>query len=216
MKKDLHKFTLIELLLVIAILATLTYLLLPSLGQAREKTRQAVCLSNLKQVGIALHSFTLNNKGKLPGGLWGEQSPRYKLGKNSGKFGTYLAAYTNHPDPTNSYQEFTLLHCPSFIRNAEGTDPIEAVQYRKAGMSSDWKSYFGYPEWQGDPSKEPYFMSQVEEPSEESFVMETDSLLDNAAKRSVVPHHSFRGGGALRSRGFFDGHVEISTKGILN
>lgn len=171
----MKKFTLIELLVVIAIIGILTSLLLPSLTQAREKTKQAVCLSNLKQVGVALYSFTISNKGKLPGGLWGEQSPRYKDGSNSGKFGYYLAAYTNHPDPTNSYQPFTLLNCPSFGRNEEGTNSTNAVQFRKAGLNSDWESYFAYPAWQGDPSRQPFSMSQVEEPSEESFVMDNRS-----------------------------------------
>src|SRR5436305_1411609 len=44
-------FTLIELLVVIAIIAILAAILFPVFAQAREKARQAMCLSNLKQIG---------------------------------------------------------------------------------------------------------------------------------------------------------------------
>jgi len=59
-------FTLIELLVVIAIIAILAAILLPALARAREEGRRAACISNLKQLGLALHLYAQSFNEMFP------------------------------------------------------------------------------------------------------------------------------------------------------
>ncbi|MCM8542211.1 MAG: type II secretion system GspH family protein [Lentisphaeraceae bacterium] len=64
MKKS--HFTLIELLVVVAIIGILASMLLPSLNKAREKTKTAVCISNMKQIGIGVFTYATSLDGAIP------------------------------------------------------------------------------------------------------------------------------------------------------
>lgn len=59
-------FTLIELLTVIGIIAVLAAILFPVFAQARAKARQARCLSNMQQLGVAIETYVQDHHGFLP------------------------------------------------------------------------------------------------------------------------------------------------------
>jgi prepilin-type processing-associated H-X9-DG protein len=59
-------FSLIELLVVIGIIGLLTSLLMPALSRAKGKANDTKCISNLRQIGIALSIYADENQGRLP------------------------------------------------------------------------------------------------------------------------------------------------------
>lgn len=67
MRRARAGFTLIEILVVVAIIAVLAAFLLPVLSKAKEKSRQTTCLSNQRQLFIAFDGATIDNQETFPG-----------------------------------------------------------------------------------------------------------------------------------------------------
>ncbi|MCD6221423.1 DUF1559 domain-containing protein [bacterium] len=121
--KGTKGFTLIELLVVIAIIAILAAMLLPALRQAREKARQASCMSNLKQIGLAMMMYVQD---------YNEYFPHRSL---SGSFDI------NKELPWNKYLNDTYIKkrkvfsCPTLPSYTKGSHPWSYWGYNSYGYN---------------------------------------------------------------------------------
>ena len=80
----MKKFTLIELLIVIGVIAILMTLLLPSLRKSKEKAMRAVCRSNQAQLHRLAYSFSKNYNGRIPLGYSNFKQSSYFMSKGGG------------------------------------------------------------------------------------------------------------------------------------
>jgi prepilin-type N-terminal cleavage/methylation domain-containing protein/prepilin-type processing-associated H-X9-DG protein len=138
-KRPLHRrgFTLIELLVVIAIIAILVALIMPAVQQARAAARRLECKNNLKQLGIAMHSFASVFHGDLP-----------KIGLpvgDVGQFRPWTIALLPYIEQTNVYND--LKQDPAFPLNTVSIPVYTCPDDRSASSIPGQLTYvanFGY------------------------------------------------------------------------
>ena len=73
LRTALVAFTLVELMVVVAIIGVLVALLLPAVQSAREAARRSQCINNLRQIGVATMHFESVNR-RLPKGDWRQRT----------------------------------------------------------------------------------------------------------------------------------------------
>lgn len=145
-------FTLIELLVVIAIIAILAAILFPVFAQAREKARQTACISNNKQIGLAVLQYLQDYDENYP----------QSTDKNYVQWYNMIQPYVKNGDIYGglSYGGGGVFHCPSFPSTTQGQ------QYG----ASDGLFVNNYPS--ARPVQAPWNMAIIDAPADKIMVCE--------------------------------------------
>lgn len=112
-------FTLIELLVVVAVIGILASLLLPALANAKKKATKAACMSNLRQIGLAIQLYADDHDGDLPGPAWSGATASYDRGSSS-ELIYYIASELSYPPPSPTPEVAKVFVCPGYRRYAPG------------------------------------------------------------------------------------------------
>jgi prepilin-type N-terminal cleavage/methylation domain-containing protein/prepilin-type processing-associated H-X9-DG protein len=121
--KSKQAFTLVEVLVAIAITAILAALLLPALSAAKAKADRATCVNNFKQLALGLQSYADDHGDQLPGPVWQGFYENYD-NQDTVRLSYYIASYLGQPAPCPNPQLNRLARCPAAARhwNAAASD----------------------------------------------------------------------------------------------
>ena len=107
-------FTLIELLVVIAIIAVLIALLLPAVQAAREASRRAQCVNNLKQIGLAMHNYHQTNNSFPQGKSQAASAAGYAGGYAGWTEWSAQAEMLGYMEQTALYNSINFSYCGGY------------------------------------------------------------------------------------------------------
>jgi prepilin-type N-terminal cleavage/methylation domain-containing protein/prepilin-type processing-associated H-X9-DG protein len=216
-------FTLTELLVVIAIIGILAALLLPATSRGKQKGLQTQCLSNQKQLGLAIQMYAGDNRDTLPGPMW--QGLYYTYDMDNARMLYYISGYLSQPGPSSVLQTSLVAICPSslplcheppntpqdslarplcYIVSTQVTNPTTGIVTRPFGYPYS-SPFYRLPPGPDEPPKK---VQDILSPSTAWAL--TDADQQNAFPGGlyftmipVTPVH-----GVVRNALFFDWHVE--------
>ena len=198
-------FTLIELLVVIAIIAILASILFPVFAKAREKARQSSCLSNMKQLGLAVLSYSSDYDEMLPT----EDYPYGGDGNTQGVDGSWRGAIYPYCKNAQVFQ------CPSHKPGA-GTYGYFDGRYNDCGMIASYAINDCHQDAGSPTPPENQSLGSAVDPASVIFIVEgtglDDDQTDNTNTRGWVPdrtgYPSYYRHNDGANYSFLDGHAK--------
>ncbi len=195
-------FTLIELLVVIAIISILASLLVPAVTNALDSAKETHCTNNLRQLGLAMNSYTMEHNYMLPAQKYWNLYPTVADPANQQGMGAHVIPYLSSRPTQNTSkpgeEDIQEMICPLWRthpgRNADyGGNGDSAASYYTSGPGHLYL-------W--DPiAKRGKSLDEVPNPSTSYALYDTTWV--SRPVRNATAH------GRKANRLFFDGHVEL-------
>src|SRR5437667_10485736 len=123
---DARAFTLIELIVVVAIIGILAAMLLRALSRSKAQAYEAQCINNLKQLGTAIQMYADEHEDRLPGPVWQGLYATYY--DDPVRMPYYIAAYLGLPRPSPEVRTVKLAICPMSVK--KGSQPPAGTDLR--------------------------------------------------------------------------------------
>ncbi len=161
-------FTLVELLVVVAIIALLVSILLPTLGKAKEQARTVMCMSNIRGLGVSFSFYTTENNNWLPAGCG--------IGGDAPTWDFILQPY---------YDVFGLLQCPSdrLVRRWDYYGVLKENRHPRSYAINRDVTWMGPSVW--DPDCWPFQVRKVSEVTDPSDTILLGEMWEAAYYSSV-------------------------------